>query len=261
MLVIPAIDLQHGRCVRSRPGGAQKPTGYFDDPVRMAKLWRILNAKALHLMDLDGLVRDEEMDRETRARIGAVCEAVDIPVQVRGGVRTLEDIDELSALGVYRLVIGSAVSQDEGLLGKVLERYSSSRVVVAVDIRAGKVVYEDALFAPERDPLEFVASLEDQGCRRILLTDMERAGTGRGLDLDLIRSIAGGLKKAHLTVCGGVAGYKDFAALADLKTLGVDSVVVDRAFYENAFPCQQFWCWNDMEHLDLDTFSTAQLKA
>lgn len=260
MLVIPAIDLQHGRCVRSRPGGAQRPTGYYDDPVRMAKLWRVLNAKVLHLMDLDGLLRDEEMDRETRARIGVVCDTVDIPVQVRGGIRTLDDIDEILSLGVHRVIIGSAVSQDESLLTEAIRQHSSSRIVVAVDIRAGKVVYEDAIFAPERDPTVFARYLEDMGCRRILLTDMDRAGTRRGIDVDLLKAVASALTKTRVTAAGGVGAYPDLVALKELEPLGIDSVVVDRAFYENAFPCQQFWCWHDTEQVDLDAFSTAKLK-
>ena len=260
MLVIPAIDLQHGRCVRSSPGGSQKPTGYYDDPVRMAKLWRVLNAKVLHLMDLDGLFRDDEMDRETRQRIGAVCEAVDIPVQVRGGIRTLEDIDEVLALGAYRVIIGSVVSQDEQLLSDALDRNSPSRIVVAVDIREGKVVYEDAIFAPERDPDTFAQRLEELGCTRILLTNMDRAGSMRGPDIDLIRRVAEPLERVHVTVGGGVGGYKDLAQLTELKSIGVDSVVVDRALYENAFPCQAMWSWHDLEHIDLDKFSTAELR-
>lgn len=260
MLLIPAIDLQHGRCVRSRPSGAQKPTGYYDDPVRMAKLWRVLNAKVLHLMDLDGLLYDEEMDRETRERIGAVCKAVDIPIQVRGGIRTLQDIDDVLSLGVYRVVVESAISLDDQLLSEALKQFSSSKIVVAVDIRAGKVVYEDAIFAPELDPESFVRSLEERGCRRILLTDMDRAGTMRGVDLDLVKSVAGAVSKARVTVAGGIGGYEDLAALKNLESLGVDSAVVDRALYENAFPCQQFWCWHDIEHVDLETFTTAQLR-
>ena len=260
MLIIPAIDLQHGRCVRSRPNGAQKPTGFFSDPVRMAKLWRVLNAKCLHLMDLDGLLHDEEMDRATRKRIGAVCDAVDIPVQVRGGIRTLQDIEYVLALGVYRVVIGSAVLLDEQLLTDAINRFSPSQIVVAVDIRSGKVLFEDAIFATERDPIAYAQSLEKRGCRRILLTDMDRAGTMRGFDVELARSIAEAVSKVRVTVAGGIAGYQDLAAIQQLESIGVDSAVVDRALYENAFPCQQFWCWHDKDDVDLDKFSTAQLR-
>jgi phosphoribosylformimino-5-aminoimidazole carboxamide ribotide isomerase len=226
----------------------------------MAKLWRVLNAKVLHLMDLDGLLRDEEMDRETRARIGVVCDAVDIPVQVRGGIRTLDDIDDILQLGVHRVVIGSAASQDERLLQEAINRYTASRIVVAVDIRNRKVLYEDAIFAPERDPVAYSKTLEDCGCRRILITDMDRAGKMRGVDVELLRTVAESLSSTRITACGGVSGYRDLVALKELEPLGIDSVVVDSAFYENAFPCQHFWCWHDIEHVDLDTFSTATLK-
>ncbi|MFV1980648.1 MAG: HisA/HisF-related TIM barrel protein [Rhodothermia bacterium] len=261
MLVIPAIDLKHGRCVCSRPSGAQKPTGYYDDPVRMAKLWRVLNAKVLHLMDLDGLLHVGEMDRATRERIEAVCDAVDIPVQVRGGIRTLQEIDDVLSLGVYRVIVGSAISLDDRLLSEAIQQFSSSKIVVTVEIRAGKVVYEDAIFAPERDPESFVQQLEESGCRRIFLVDMDGAGTMRGVDFDLVKAVAGAVSKMKITVSGGIGGYEDLAALKKLGWMGVDSAVVDRALYENAFPCQQFWCWHDIEDVDLETFTTAQLRS
>ncbi len=260
MLVIPAIDLQGGICVCSRPGGPPAPTGYFDDPAQMAKLWRVLNAKVLHLMDLDALRRDEEGDIATREKIAAVCDAVDIPVQVRGGIRTLDDIDRLLSLGVYRVVLGSAASLDRRLVSDALDAFSASRIVVAVDVRHNAVVYEDAPDAPELDPIEFALELQDLGCRRIAVTDMDRAGSREGANVALVKAIAERLTTTNITVAGGVSGYPDLVQLMELRPMGVDSVVIERALYENAFPCQQFWCWHDPEGVNLDTFSTARLK-
>lgn len=261
MLVIPAIDLQCGVCVRSRPGGPPLPTGYLDDPVQMAKLWRVLNAKVLHLMDLDALRRDEEADKATIEKIAAICEAVDIPVQVRGGIRTLQNIEKLLSIGVYRVVLGSAASLDRQLVTDALDAFSPSRIIVAVDVRHGAVVYEDALDAPELDPVEYALELESLGCRRIAVTDMDRAGTRVGANVELLRGIAERLSTTNITAAGGVAGFSDLMQLMELRPLGVDSVVIERALYENAFPCQQFWCWHDMSQVDLETFSTAKLKS
>jgi len=260
VLVIPAIDLQGGICVRSRPGGPPAPIGYFDDPVQMAKLWRVLNAKVLHLMDLDALRRDVEGDKVTLEKIAAICDAVDIPVQVRGGIRTLEDIGRLLSLGVYRVVLGSAASLDRRLVSDALEAFSASRIVVAIDIRHDAVVYEDALDAPELDPIEYALDLQNLGCRRIAVTDMDRAGSRRGANVAIVRRIAERMTTTNITVAGGVSGYPDLIELMALRPMGVDSVVIERALYENAFPCQQFWCWHDPENVNLDLFSTAQLK-
>lgn len=260
MLVIPAIDICGGRCVRSKPGGALKPTGYYADPVRMAKLWRVINTKVLHLMDLDGLRRDAGPHQVTRKKIGEICEAVDIPVQVRGGIRSLTDISELVELGAYRVVIGSAAIQNPDLVQEAVEQYGTSRIVVSIDIRDGRVVYEDALFTPDRDPAEFAAEMEKTGLTRILITDMNRAGGLSGVDTDLIRYVASGVSKMRITVAGGVGGYSDLVELKKLAPIGVDSVVIERALYENAFPCQQFWCWHERDQVDLDTFSTAKLR-
>lgn len=247
--------------MRSRPGGPPTPTGYLDDPVQMAKLWRVLNAKVLHLMDLDSLRRDAHWDKATRQKIAAICEAVDIPVQVRGGIRTLQHIDDLLSLGVYRVVLGSAVSLDRSLVTEALAKFSASRIVVAVDVRHGAVVYEDALDAPEMDPIEYALELQELGCRRIAVTDMDRAGSRAGANVALLRGIAERLTSTNITAAGGVAGYHDLVELMALRPLGVDSVVIERALYENAFPCQQFWCWHDMDQVNLDAFSTAKLKS
>ena len=246
--------------MRSRPGGPPSPTGYFDDPVQMAKMWRVLNAKVLHLMDLDALRRDVAQDVATLQKIAEVCDAVDIPVQVRGGVRTLEDIKRLLTLGVYRVVLGSAASLDRRLVSEALDAFSASKIVVAVDVRHGVVVYEDALEAPELDPVEYALELEGLGCGRILVTDMDRAGTRIGVNAGLLRSIGERLTSTKITAAGGIAGYPDLVQLLALRPLGVDSVVIERALYENAFPCQQFWCWHDPQQVDLDVFSTAKLK-
>ena len=246
--------------MRSRPGGPPSPTGYFDDPVQMAKLWRVLNAKVLHLMDLDALRRDAEQDVATLEKIAEVCDAVDIPVQVRGGIRTLDDIQRLLSLGVYRVVLGSAASLDRGLVRDALDAFTASRIVVAVDVRHGAVVYEDALDAPELDPVEYALDLEALGCGRIAVTDMDRAGSRDGVNVPLLRSIAERLTSTKITAAGGIAGYPDLVELMALRPLGVDSALIERALYENAFPCQQFWCWHDPQQVDLDAFSTAKLK-
>jgi phosphoribosylformimino-5-aminoimidazole carboxamide ribotide isomerase len=226
----------------------------------MAKLWRVLNAKVLHLMDLDALRRDAEQDVATLEKIAEVCDAVDIPVQVRGGIRTLDDIQRLLSLGVYRVVLGSAASLDRGLVSDALDAFTASRIVVAVDVRHGAVVYEDALDAPELDPIEYALDLEALGCGRIAVTDMDRAGSRDGVNVPLLRSIAERLTSTKITAAGGIAGYPDLVALMALRPLGVDSAVIERALYENAFPCQQFWCWHDPGQVDLDVFSTAKLK-
>jgi phosphoribosylformimino-5-aminoimidazole carboxamide ribotide isomerase len=122
------------------------------------------------------------------------------------------------------------------------------------------VVYEDALDAPELDPIEYALDLEELGCRRIALTDMDLAGSRSGANVDLIRSVAERLTTVKITAAGGVAGYSDLVELMALRPLGVDSVVIERALYENAFPCQQFWCWHDTKSVDLDSFSTAKLR-
>ncbi len=238
LLIIPAIDLRHGHCVRRRGTQYGVDSDYFDDPVKMAKLWRVQNARVLHLTDHDA---EASADSRTTNRdtIRAIAGAVDIPVEVKGGARTMADVEALLGAGVYRVVLDPAV--DPEIAEAAVARHSCSRVVAALEAGAGDV--------------EAALDLERRGVRRILYT----ATTPEGVDAGAFRALGAALGKARVTAAGGVAGYRDLLRLQELQALGVDSVVIGRALYENRFPCQQFWCWHRKADVDLDRFSTARL--
>jgi phosphoribosylformimino-5-aminoimidazole carboxamide ribotide isomerase len=259
MLVIPAIDLQAGRCVLFRPEGKTAACGYYDDPVKMAKLWRVQNAKVLHIVDLDALEGISSTKEQHREVLRQVCTELDIPVQYRGGVDSLQDIEELLALGVYRVIVASALVERPDLLDEAIERFSPSRVIAGIDLKDGLVWFRNHPEMERRDPIEVATDYERRGCRRIVLTDLSRAGRMRGPNTTLCKEIGSRLKRMRITECGGIAGFDDLMALVELKPFGVDSVVIERALYENAFPCQQFWCWHEKESVDLDAYTTASI--
>ena len=264
MLVIPAIDLRQGRCVRLRQGRYEDETVYFDDPVRMAKLWRVMNAKVLHVVDLDAArtaapAGADPSAPDNRAVIAEIVRALDIPVEVGGGVRTLEDVEALLALGVYRVVLGTAAVREPALVEEAVRRHGSGRIVVGLDARDGEVRVEGWERGSGVDAAELALDMEGRGVRRFIYTDIARDGTLDGPNVEAYRALAARLQRARITASGGVAGYRDLLALQALAPR-VDSVVVGRALYENRFPCQQFWCWHTKEAVDLDRFSTAPLR-
>jgi phosphoribosylformimino-5-aminoimidazole carboxamide ribotide isomerase len=242
MLVIPEIDLSRGRCVRLTESGYEEEKVYFVEPVLMARLWRVMNAKALHVVDVDAEGR--AAGRDNSAVIGDIVRSLDIPVQVGGGVVTAERVRSLLDLGAYRVVLGSGFEGGAAGVGEAVERHGASRVVAG--LRAGP------------DAADRAADLEGRGVRRFVYNDVGDDGTLAGPDLDAYRSLAERLTRARVTAAGGVTGYRDLLAL---KGIGppVDSVIVGRALYENRFPCQQFWAWHEKETLDLERFSTAPL--
>lgn len=258
LLVIPAIDLRAGRCVRLRQGRYEDETVYFDDPVRMAKLWRVQNARVLHLVDLDAA----RGDGDNRGVIGQIAEALDIPVQVGGGVRSMEDLEAVFAAGVYRAVLGTAAVRNPDLVSEAIAKYGCSRVVVGIDAKGGEVKVQGWEEGSGVDAVEMAVDMEARGVRRIIYTDIARDGMLSGPNLDAYREMGKRLSRCRITASGGVSDYRDLIALDQLEhTARTDSVVVGRALYENRFPCQAAWCWNDKACVDLDAFSTARLAS
>ena len=135
-LVIPAIDIRDGRCVRLHQGDYDAETVYFEDPVKMAKLWRVQNARTLHVVDLDAARGDDE---DNRSVIRTLCSALDIPVQLGGGIRSMEQIEAALDMGVYRVILGTAAVRNPDLVERAIERFSAQRVVVSIDARDGDV--------------------------------------------------------------------------------------------------------------------------
>ena len=263
MLVIPAIDLRGGRCVRLRQGDYAAETVYSDDPVRLARLWRVMNARVLHLVDLDA-ARTAGPDAGRGAAtdntdvIGRIAQAVSIPVQVGGGIRTLADVQAMLGRGVSRVILGTAAVRDPDLVSQAIEAAGDCRVVVGIDARDGEARTEGWEKGSGVDAVALALDMEARGVRRVIYTDISRDGTLEGPNLEAYRALAGRLTRMKVTASGGVGDYRDLLALQTLEELGVDSVVVGRALYDNRFPCQQFWGWHD-DRIDLDAVSTAPL--
>lgn len=262
LLVIPAIDLRGGHCVRLRQGRYEDETVYYDDPVRMAKLWRVMNARVLHLVDLDAArTASGEAQGDNRDAIARIAAALDIPVEVGGGIRTMEDIEAMLALGVYRVVLGTVAVREPDLVEEAVRRYGCGRIVVGIDARDGEVRTEGWEKGSGVSAIALAQDMERRGVRRFIYTDIARDGTLAGPNVEAYRELGQHLSRAHITASGGVSGYADILALQALSAARVDSVVVGRALYENRFPCQRFWCWHQKEIVDLDRFSTAPLAA
>jgi len=252
--------------VRLTQGEYERETVYFDDPVRMACLLRVMNAKVLHVVDLDAARgADASLDAGSRADnrsvIRAITTKLDIPVQVGGGLRSLEDVAATLDAGASRVIIGTAAVRDPGLVDEALGRFGPSRIIVGLDALNGEVRTQGWLEGSGMDVVDLALDMEARGVRRFVYTDIARDGTLAGPNLDAYRALGERLTKARITASGGVGSYKDLIALQTLEPYRVDSVIVGKALYEGRFACQQFWCWNTKEVVDLDRFSTARLRA
>ncbi len=229
MIVIPAIDLRGGKAVRLLRGNPDDQTTYADDPAGVATRFQDEGARRLHVVDLDAAL-DEGDNREV---IGEICQAVAIPVQVGGGVRTLDDIGAIADLGAARAIVGTAAALDPTFVARAVEEYAD-RVVVALDVRSGHVMVKG--WQEEGPVLEDVLpALDDAGAPRYLATAIARDGTLDGPDLRLYRHLLS-LTDRPVVASGGVRTADDVWALRDA---GCEAVVTGKALYERTLKLAQ----------------------
>jgi phosphoribosylformimino-5-aminoimidazole carboxamide ribotide isomerase len=228
MLIIPAIDLKNGKCVRLLRGEADRETIYGDDPAAMARGFQEQGARRLHLVDLDGAFRGGSANLEG---VRAVRAAVDIPIELGGGIRTLEDVRRMLALGMDAVVVGTMAVKAPADLEAALAEFPGERVILGVDSRAGRVAVEGWVEATELDDVDFARHWAERGARRVIYTDIARDGMLSGPNLPALRKMAEG-SGLKVTASGGVSSPEDLAALRALEPFGVDSVITGKAIYE-----------------------------
>jgi phosphoribosylformimino-5-aminoimidazole carboxamide ribotide isomerase len=241
ILVIPAIDLRKGKCVRLIQGEAGTEKIYSDDPVNMAIIWRGENFKTLHIVDLDGAFEGKLSNYDTVKRI---VDAVDIPVEYGGGVRTYEDAKKMIDAGVYRVIIGTAAVNDEDLLLRLLRDFGPRRIAAGIDMKDGIVQVKGWKDSTGISAIDLGKKLKEYGIVRVVYTDITRDGTLKGPNFDAMKAF-GKETGLRVTASGGVSSYQDLLKLQELEQFGVDSVVVGKAIYENRFPCVELWRMNE----------------
>lgn len=224
LLVVPAIDLRGGRCVRLVQGDYARETVFSDDPLTVARNWEASGARALHVVDLDGARDGVPAQRDV---IGAIVAALSIPVQVGGGVRTFEHGAALFNAGVQRVVIGTAAIEHPELVDALIATYGPERVVVGVDARNGLVATRGWTETSSITAESLIADMRERGIRRVVYTDIDRDGTLVSPNFEAIARI--GTLGVAVVASGGVATRDHLRQLATVP--GVDEAIVGRALY------------------------------
>jgi phosphoribosylformimino-5-aminoimidazole carboxamide ribotide isomerase len=230
LLVIPAIDLSEGRCVRLVRGDMSRKTVYSDDPAGMARKWAAEGAELIHVVDLDGAVSGERAGAEALADI---CAATDVPVEVGGGIRSIQDIRTVLGLGARYAIVGTAALRHPEMLAEALEAFPET-IIVGIDARDGQVAVQGWTEATEVSAVGLATKMEKIGVRRIIATDINTDGVLTGPNLAAMRAMAEAIN-IELVASGGVSSLTDIRALAALESLGVVGCIVGRALYEGAF--------------------------
>jgi len=227
MIIFPAIDIRGGKCVRLRQGRADQETVYGDDPAAMGRRWQAEGAAWLHVVDLDGAFGARPQNFEVIRRLR---QAVTIPLQLGGGLRSLETIAAYSDMGIDRLILGTAILKDPELAARALQRYPG-RIALGLDARDGLLAVEGWTESTRRTAVEVARELEPLKPAALIYTDISRDGVKRGVNLTATRALAQATG-IPVIASGGVSSLDDIQALLPLEPLGVIGVITGRALYD-----------------------------
>ena len=235
MLIIPAIDLRNGHCVRLTQGRKRDVKVYTSDPVEVARGFEDAGALFLHVVDLDGAFREKESPNREVAR--RIIEAVNIPVQFGGGLRTESDIRQMIDCGAERVIIGTLAAEEPETLKSFLSIFGS-RIVVGIDARDGLVLTRGWEEQGGVSATELAKQMALMGAPRIIYTDVARDGMLEGVNVEQTRAVADAAG-IPVTASGGVGTLADIERLKLISESGVDSVIVGKALYEGRFTLRE----------------------
>lgn len=226
MLLIPAIDLKDGRCVRLRQGDMRQETIYSEDPAAVALQWERLGAPLLHVVDLNGAIEGRPANL---AQIEAILNAVSVPVQVGGGVRTLDTVRTYLGCGAKRVVMGTAVLQDRSVLEGACELFPE-RILVGIDAKNGKVAVKGWTAVSDTSARDLVKTLAGLNLAGVIYTDISRDGMLEGPDLSSLKAF---VKDSPVPVIasGGITRIEDIRAIQALDPR-IEGVIVGKALYD-----------------------------
>ncbi len=229
MLIIPAIDLKDGNCVRLKQGEMEGATVFSDDPAAMAKHWLAQGARRLHLVDLNGAFAGKP---KNEAAVRSIVEAVgqDVPVQLGGGIRDLATIERYLDLGITYIIVGTAAVKVPGFLHEACDAFPG-HIMVGLDAKGGKVAVDGWSKLTGHDVGDLAKRFEDYGVEAIIYTDIGRDGMMGGVNIPATVELARPLR-VPVIASGGVTNLDDVRALAAVYQEGITGVITGRAIYE-----------------------------
>lgn len=241
MIVIPAIDLKQGQCVRLRQGNMEQSTVFSDDPVEMAGKWLSLGARRLHVVDLDGAFAGEPVNADV---VEAICNAYpDLPVQVGGGIRAIETVEAYLAAGVCYVIIGTQAVRKPEFVSELCVEFPD-RVIVGIDAKNGMVAVSGWAEKSDKTAKTLAMQFEDEGVSAIVYTDISRDGMMQGVNVEATEALASSVS-IPVIASGGVTSLEDIKKLAAVSASGIEGVITGRAIYEGTIDLSEAQQWLD----------------
>lgn len=227
MIIYPAIDLKGGKCVRLYKGDMSQDTVYNDDPAAQALDWARAGFSWIHVVDLDGAIGGVPSNH---AAVLAILNATDVPVQLGGGIRNMTQIEKWLSEGLSRVILGTAAVRDPELVKRACYEFPG-QIAVGIDARKGKVAVEGWVEESDMEATELAQMFEDVGVSTIIYTDIDRDGTGEGVNIVSTISLAQATS-IPVIASGGVGSLEDLRLVRDAEQYGVDGVIVGKALYD-----------------------------
>ena len=234
MIVIPAVDLKDGRCVRLSQGRMDQESVYSEHPIEMAKHWGSKGAARLHVVDLNGAVTGKPVHRSL---IKEISQSVQIPIEVGGGIRDLPTIEDYLSSGVRWVILGTAAFQNRSLIEEACHRFPE-RVILGIDAKGGKVAIQGWNEVVSLEATDLTKQFEGMGLSAVIFTDIERDGMGTGLNFQSTRDLARSTS-IPVIASGGVSRIADIEQLMELESEGIIGVVVGRALYTGSLDLEE----------------------
>ncbi len=227
MLVIPAIDIKDGHCVRLKQGQMSEATVYSEVPKEMAQKWYQEGAERIHIVDLNGAVNGIPVNEKV---IRDIVRSVPVPIQLGGGIRNIQTVETYLELGVRQVILGTAAFKDSKFFIRVCERFPG-RIILGIDATKGKVAIQGWTEETDITPAEMAKKYDGLGISAIIYTDIERDGMRTGPNIEATKRLASDVK-TPVIASGGVSDINDIEKILTLEDYGVTGIITGKALYE-----------------------------
>ena len=234
MIVLPAIDLKEGKCVRLEQGLMDRDTVYHDNPAEQARIWQEQGGELLHIVDLDGAFAGIPKNRDA---IKAIVEAIAIPSELGGGIRDMQTIEAYLELGIDRVILGTVAKENPKLVEEACKKYPG-RIVVGIDARDGLVAVRGWADVTAKKATEMAREMAGFGVEAIIYTDIARDGMMQGPNIEATRKLAESID-IPVIASGGLSSLDDIRRLMAIESAGVTGVITGKAIYSGAIDLRE----------------------
>lgn len=234
MIILPAIDLKEGKCVRLEQGLMDRDTVYHDNPGEQARIWQEQGGELLHIVDLDGAFAGAPKNREA---IKAIVDAISIPSELGGGIRDMQTIEAYLELGVDRVILGTVAKENPKLVEEACKEFPG-QIVVGIDAKDGLVAVRGWADVTEKKAIQMAREMEGYGVEAIIYTDIARDGMMQGPNIEATRALAEAIK-IPVIASGGLSTLDDIRRLMKIESSGVTGVITGKAIYSGAIDLRE----------------------